>query len=112
MEYNAHKKQQFYFAELSRDRRSCTKPGVVYQELTRPRSWTNSLNEYEFQEENHVVSLLDEHLHTTYSYWPSLYEAKSSIKMSFFQKPIYNYRLKCELDPNKTMDTLLESIEN
>ena len=50
-------------------------------------------------------------MHYTYSVYPSGKEVKSKIKMNFYQKPIYNYRLECELDPARSMNSLINKLD-
>ena len=61
--------------------------------------------------ENGVINRLDDHMHYTYSVYPSSRAIKSKIDMNFYQKPIYNYELKCENDPNRSLETLFSQIE-
>ena len=63
----------------------------------------DELTEYDFQKENGVLDFLDEHLHYTYSVWPSSRAVKGNVNMNFYQKPIYNYKLECELSTEKSL---------
>ena len=53
---------------------------------------------------------LEEHLHYTYSIFPSSEKVKSDVNLKFWQKPIYNYKLECELDPERSMENLLKQV--
>ena len=53
-----------------------------------------------------MLNSLDHHKHYTYSVWPSSYAVKSKVDLKFYQRPIYNYRLECAADPERSMETL------
>ena len=57
-----------------------------------------------------MLEKLEKALHYTYSFWPSSEAIKKQVEMQFYQKPIYNYRLECELEPDKSLDTLLSNL--
>ena len=69
-------------------------------------SGLENFTEYDFQKENGVLDALNEHEHITYSYWPSTYAIKSKVKMNFYNQPTFNFKLECELNPEKSFDAL------
>ena len=65
------------------------------------------LNEFDFEYENYVMNKLDEKLHYTYSVWPSN-DFKKDVKLDFYQKPVNNYRLECDLDESTSKQKFLD----
>ena len=51
-----------------------------------------------------MLERLDNHLHYTYSIWPSSRFVKKNVEMKFYEKPVYNYKLECENDPKRNME--------
>ena len=84
-------------------------PGKIFAKIDTPENF--SYSEYEFHGENGVNKRLDQHLHYTYSVFPSGKEVKSKIQMNFYQKPIYNYKLECELDPTRSMNSFISELD-
>ena len=98
----------FYFGELGRNLRTCSQPGDVYQKVDDEAEF--SFSQFDFETENGVLYRLDEHLHYTYSVYPGSKQVKSKIRMGFYEKPIYNYKLECDLDPERSLKTLSDMI--
>lgn len=85
-EYNASENQQFYFGELARNHRTCSKEGLRFNQMSTPvGSGLEKLTEYDFQKENGILDALDELLHITYSIWPSTKAVKSQVFLNLYQ---------------------------
>ena len=67
-------------------------------------TFTPTLFDLEF--ENGVGNVLDDLLHYSYSTWPSS-DIKKDIPMNFYQQPIYNYKLECDIEPGRDMASAL-----
>ena len=104
-DYNAHPKQQFWFAEVRAKYRQCSREDSesVYRELAEGFNMT----EWDVQLENGVLTRLDSHFHTSYSLFPSSH-IKKEIPMKFYQRATANYKLECAQDPEKSIDELYE----
>ena len=108
VEYNADRKQQFFFAEVGKDHRTCSSRGEIFQEVPRPRL-EDTYTEYDLQKENGILEWLESTRSYTYSLWPDS-TIKTEIEMQFYQRPIYNYKLACEADPDTSFQALQDLI--
>ena len=50
---------------------------------------------------------LDATAHSSYSFFPSS-RSKQEIKMKVYERHIANYKLKCDIDSEKTLDKLIK----
>ena len=97
---------------MRRGNRKCYQVGEVFKELQGHLADGAVLTEFELQEENGVVSMLDDMRHYTYSIFPSSRAVKTPIEMKFYEKPIYNYRLECETSQEgKTMKDFMDTFK-
>lgn len=46
----------------------------------------------------------------TYSFFPDSL-AKKNVTLNVYQRPMANYKLECENDPERTLDTLLAQVD-
>lgn len=53
------------------------------------------MSEWDVQLENGILTKLDEHMHTSYSFFPSSH-LKQNIPMNFYLRPNSSYKLECE----------------
>lgn len=57
--------------------------------------------------ENGVLVELDATTHSSYSFFPSS-RSKQDIQMKVYERHIANYKLKCDVDPEKSLKKLIE----
>ena len=62
-------------------------------------------NQFDLEYENGVGTILNNWIYYTYDIWPS-HEIKKDVLLNFYQKPIYNYRLECQLEDGRDMASL------
>ena len=79
---------------MHKNRRTCTVIDSQYQQVQNFESF--NLNEYDFQLENGVLNALESQRSYTYSFYPDS-SVKKDIFMNFYQRPVYNWKLECEL---------------
>ena len=63
------------------------------------------------QKENGVLENLESLRSYSYSIWPTSFATKSQIEMKFYQKPIYNFKLECEINPETSMQAVQDIID-
>lgn len=62
--------------------------------------------------ESGVLNYLDQARDYTYSVWPGSH-IKKDVKMKFFEKPVYNYRIECETSESAwSMEDLREEFNS